>query len=499
MHHDLHLDGCWRPGADGTFTTLDPATGTRLADVAAAGPADVSTAVAVARAAVADGRWAYAPSSRRAQILFQLAQLVDDRAAEIARWETLDTGAPITVTRLFGVPSAVETVRRAATTTLRFSAGRRRAPRTVAVLGGTRFPFTALVRQVTAALVAGDAVVVAPSVHAPLAALLLAELCAEAGLPAGTLGVVTGTPEVAARLAAHPGVDRVVTATFTAATEAVAVVAADADIDDVLSTNPLGGLCGVGRYAVGYRHVDVHASRAEEFLAKLSAAVHELRVGPGRETDTECGPLSTWAALAAVDRHVDAAVAAGAEVVARGHRPDGPLSRGWFHPPTVLLSGHLDPAGAAPDAPVVRVSTWRDRRDLLTCRPPELWNDRIAVWSDDLREANRLATDLRAAQVYVNAGPVVETDTEWKTRAVPVRPRTREPGLIPRGPGSRCTTTLVTASGPQRGTVAVGDDPEPARVSPSGPASWGGQVLAFAARRLRVAQLHPVGWSPPGR
>jgi aldehyde dehydrogenase (NAD+) len=182
------VDGRYVAGGD-PLTVHSPATGERLAEVAAAGPADVERAVAAARRAQVD--WGTLPA-RRARLLFRLAQVVADRARSWPRWRPWTPGArPTSPRRPVHRRRAPALVRR-----LGGQAGVRRLrgrPAPVGVLGVlVAGALPAVVRRVAPALACGNAVVLVPDPDAPLGALVLAEAAAEAGLPDGVLNVVPG-------------------------------------------------------------------------------------------------------------------------------------------------------------------------------------------------------------------------------------------------------------------------------------------------------------------
>ncbi|MEQ8829746.1 MAG: aldehyde dehydrogenase [Alphaproteobacteria bacterium] len=224
------IDGAFRPAKSGkTFTTVNPATGIALGDVAACGADDVDFAVAKARDAFEDGRWSRLPPGDRKAVLLRLAKLMERRRHELSVLESLDSGKPIYDCETIDIPEAIHCLRwhaelidkiydQAAPASDDHMALIVREP--VGVVGLVlpwNFPLLMLAWKIGPALAAGCSVVLKPAEETSLTALMVAELAAEAGLPAGILNVVTGTgPEVGEPLGRHPDVDMI---SFTGSTE----------------------------------------------------------------------------------------------------------------------------------------------------------------------------------------------------------------------------------------------------------------------------------------
>lgn len=224
------IDGAFRPAKSGkTFTTVNPATGTALGDVAACGAEDVDFAVAKARDAFEDGRWSrLAPGDRKA-VLLRLAKLMERRRHELSVLESLDSGKPIYDCETIDIPEAIHCLRwhaelidkiydqTAPASDDHMALIVREAVGVVGLVLPWNFPLLMLAWKIGPALAAGCSVVLKPAEETSLTALMVAELAAEAGLPAGILNVITGTgPEVGEPLGRHPDVDMI---SFTGSTE----------------------------------------------------------------------------------------------------------------------------------------------------------------------------------------------------------------------------------------------------------------------------------------
>ncbi len=216
------IAGSRRLGGSGeTFDVTDPATGETVEQVALAGPADVDAAVAAARAAFPE--WSAAPPVDRSTALTRLAALLDERADDLARTESRQTGKPIRLSTGFDVPGTVDNVSffAGAARALEGKAAaeysgdhtsyvRREAIGVVGSVAPWNYPLQMAAWKILPAVAAGNTIVLKPAELTPLTALMFAEAARDAGLPDGVVNVVTGTGRVAGEaLMGHPDVDMV--------------------------------------------------------------------------------------------------------------------------------------------------------------------------------------------------------------------------------------------------------------------------------------------------
>ncbi len=198
------------------FDVFDPATGARIAQVAQGSASDVDAAVAASRKA--QPKWAALPGHERARVLYALARHVQKRERFLSVLETMDNGKPIRESRDVDVPLVARWFyHHAGWASLTESEFPDTKP--VGVCGQIipwNFPLLMLAWKIAPALAAGCAVVLKPAEHTPLTALAFAEICVEAGVPAGVVNIVTGDGATGAALVAHGGVDNIA---FTGSTE----------------------------------------------------------------------------------------------------------------------------------------------------------------------------------------------------------------------------------------------------------------------------------------
>jgi len=393
---EMYIDGDWVGGDRPSFAVLDPATGSEIARVPVASPADVDTAVSAAHRALPG--WAATAPRERAEVLRRTYELMTARREELAWLISLEMGKPLADARA-EVGYAAEFFRWFSEEAVRIGGELRTAPsganrimtlrRPVGVallLTPWNFPAAMATRKVAPALAAGCTVVLKPAEDTPLTALLLAQLLAEAGTPAGVVNVLTTDrpAEVASSALADPRVrklsftgstgvgarllrqaaDRIVNCSMELGGNDPFIVLDDADLDAAVEGAMLAKMRNGGQACTAANRFLVQESVASVFAEKLAAAMAGLRVGAGTTEKTQLGPLVSRRAVDGVADKVDRSVAAGASVLLGGSRPAGP---GYFYPATVLTDVPRDAPVAieevfGPVAPIIPV---RDETDAL--------------------------------------------------------------------------------------------------------------------------------------
>lgn len=417
------IGGEWHPPAEGGyFTTTDPSTGDALAQVAQGSAADIGAAVAAARRALAP--WQALSPNERARFLYALARLVQKHSRRLAVLETIDNGKPIRESRDIDVPLVARHFYHHAGWAQLLQ---QEFPGTVpcGVVGQIipwNFPLLMLAWKIAPALAAGNTVVLKPAEYTPLTALAFADICSEAGLPAGTVNIVTGDGATGAALVAHPDVDKIA---FTGSTEvgraireATAashkrlslelggkspfVIFEDADLDSAVEGLVDGIWFNQGQVCCAGSRLLMQESIAEKLAGKVRERMKNLRIGPPLDKATDIGAIVAPVQLERIDTLVKRGVADGALC----WQPETAVPlRGLYYPPTLLTGVHPTSVVAQQEifGPVLAAMTFRTPAEATELANNTLYGLAASVWSESVNLALDAAAQIKAGVVWVNS------------------------------------------------------------------------------------------------
>ncbi|MER6631100.1 aldehyde dehydrogenase [Streptomyces sp. NPDC000987] len=435
----LFIDGEFVDAASGAaFDCVSPRNGTVIAEVAEGDATDIDRAVAAARAAFEDGRWARRSPRERRVVLQRLARLVEEHAEELALIEAIDMGKPftdalavdlrVTVQTLDFYAEAIDkTYDEVAPTAEDVLATITREPLgVVAAVVPWNFPLMMAIWKVAPALAVGNSVVVKPAEQSPLTALRLAELAAEAGLPAGVLNVVPGLGPTAGRaVGVHMDIDAVA---FTGSGpvgrrflqyaaesnikqvslelggKSPQIVLPDApDLDRVAEAIATGIFFNQGEVCTGGSRMLVHRSIKDELLEKVLEASRRKRVGDPLEPGVDIGALVESEHMNRVLGYIDIGREEGARTVLGGGRVLTE-SGGYFVEPTVFdqVDPHMRIAQEEIFGPVLSVIEFDSVDEAVRIANGTPYGLAAALWTTDLSTAHRVSRRLRAGTVWVN-------------------------------------------------------------------------------------------------
>ena len=423
--YGLFIGGEFAAAASGGhFSTLNPATEEPLAEVAQAGGPDVDRAVAAARAAY-DGAWGALPGRERAKYLYRIARLIQERSREFAVLESLDNGKPIKESRDVDVPlAAAHFFYYAGWADKLEHAGFGPAPRPVGVAGQVipwNFPLLMAAWKLAPALAAGNTCVLKPAETTPLTALLLAEVIQQAGLPPGTVNVLTGDGATGQALVAHPGVDKIA---FTGSTEvgkeiqravagtgkrltlelggkAANVVFDDAPLDQAVEGIVNGIFFNQGHVCCAGSRLLVQESVADTVLDRLKRRLGTLRLGDPLDKNTDIGAINSRQQL---DKITELSAAGEREGAERWSPPCPIPARGYWFPPTVF-SGVSQSHRIAQEeifGPVLSVLTFRTPEEAVAKANNTPYGLSAGVWTEKGSRIFWMAQRLRAGVVWAN-------------------------------------------------------------------------------------------------
>ncbi len=434
---------------------LNPATEEPIAAVPRGLPADVDAAAQAAHAAFP--AWSRTPAAERGRLLRACAERVRARADDLARQLTEEQGKPLEEARkeigevvrtfLYYAGAATTVLGEIAptdavtTTSLVFKA----PVGVVAAIGPWNYPVSLLAWKIAPALAAGCTVVVKPATETPLAAQAMVAELLDAGLPSGTVNLVTGYGrEIGDALVDHPLIRKV---SFTGSTAVGRRIMARAAAGIKRVSLELGGHCpmivwpdadfsravrdgvrrafrNMGQICNSVNRLYVHRRIAGAYTEAFVEETRTLRIGDGRAPGVDLGPMATRDGLVKTQEHIEDAVARGAHLACGGARPAAiPGTQGYFLEPAVLT-------GVEHSMKVMREETFGPVAPIMVVDDLEqavaLANDTeyglvAYAYTQDLRTALTFVDRLEAGSVGINSVSVASVYAPyggWKASGV---------------------------------------------------------------------------------
>ncbi|WP_310011944.1 aldehyde dehydrogenase [Herbaspirillum frisingense] len=431
------IAGQWRLGGGDRYATLYPATGEPVAYLNAASVADVEEAIAGADHAFRTSGWAQKKPHERAAVLYRVAQLIRERGEALAQMQRLDNGKPISETRNL-VASAAATFQffAAACETLEETLTPMRGDNltmsvyepmgVVAAITPWNSPIASEAQKMAPALAAGNAVVVKPAEVTPLAALELARICIEAGVPAGMISVLPGKGSVIGdAITLHPLVKRVSFTGGTTTGKHIAHIAADkmmpvslelggksptmvfedADLDHAVAGVLYGIFSSSGESCIAGSRLFVARALYDGFMECLAAGAAALRVGDPADERTQMGPLITARHREGIERYVDIGVTDGGRIRTGGVRPQGAqFERGYYYTPTIIegVSNEQRICQEEIFGPVLVAMPFDHEDDLIRQANDSVYALAAGIWTRDYKRAWRIGRAVQAGNVWIN-------------------------------------------------------------------------------------------------
>ena len=423
--YGLFINDEWIDGGDKPVTTISPSTEKPIAEIAHASAADVDRAVAAARHAY-DTVWSRMSGSDRGKYLFRIARLIQERARELAVAETLDNGKPIRETRDADIPLVAAWFFHYAGWADKLEwAGFGPNPTSLGVAGQIipwNFPLLMLAWKVAPALAAGNTVVLKPAETTPLTALLFAEICQQAGLPAGVVNIIPGRGEVAgAALVEHPGVNKIAFTGSTAVGRQIArtvagtdtkltlelggkganIVFEDAAVDEAVEGIIRGIFFNQGHVCCAGSRLLVQENVHDEIVDKLTRRIGTLRLGDPLDKNTDIGAINSKEQLDRITALSNTGESEGAE---RWTLDCEFPSKGFWFRPTVFTNVAASNTIAREEifGPVLSVLTFRTADEAVTKANNTPYGLSAGIWTQNASRMLRVADELRAGVVWAN-------------------------------------------------------------------------------------------------
>ena len=423
--YGLFIDGKFTaPNSRKSFPTLNPATEEKLSDISLADQKDVDLAVKAARKAFTKS-WSKLSGKERGKYLFRIARLMQERAREFAVLETLDNGKPIRETRDVDVPLAVAHFFYHAGWADKLEyAGAGAKPRPHGVVAQVipwNFPLLMLAWKVAPALATGNTVVLKPAETTPLTALLFADICRQAGLPAGVVNIITGDGSTGQSLVNHPDIDKVA---FTGSTEVGKLIAQSAAKLGIPATLELGGkganivfedapideavegiINGIffnqGHVCCAGSRLLLQESIVDDFIDRLKDRMAKIRVGDPMDKNTDLGAINSAAQLSKIKELSHAGSAEGAQIWSA---PCALPNRGFWFAPTIFTGVTQAHRIAREEifGPVLSVLTFRTPQEAIDKANNTPYGLSAGIWTDKGSKILWAARELRAGVIWAN-------------------------------------------------------------------------------------------------
>ena len=431
----LYIGGRYVDAGSGeTFETINPATGEVICEVSLADEVDVARAVESAE----DGfrRWSAINGVERGRILNKAVKILRSRNEELARLEVMDTGKPIQEARAVDVHSGADAIEYYAGLAASlhgehfdlggaFAYTRREPLGVCAGIGAWNYPLQIACWKSGPALACGNAMVFKPAEQTPLTTSKLAEIYAEAGVPAGVFNVVHGLASTGQALSLHPDIAKLSltgevatgrrvmadaartlkNVTMELGGKSPLIIFADCHLDNAVSAAMMANFYTQGEVCSNGTRVFLERSIHGAFLESLLPRVEKLRLGDPMDPETQIGALISAEHLEKVDRYVAAGISEGAKLLCGGEHPADPaLCNGYFIHPAVFDRCTDDMTIVREEifGPAMAVLTFESEDEVIARANDTRYGLAAGVFTRDIQRAHRVIARLQAGTCWIN-------------------------------------------------------------------------------------------------
>ena len=445
MYESKHfINGEFCTSASGSnFPNFNPATGEQIGTINEGGEQEVDLAVKSAQAAM-NGEWGSMTVDDRVDLLYKVADRINERFDEFLQAECLDTGKPYSLARHIDIPrgaanfkvfadmiknvssEAFHTPTPDGTGAINYSVHKPKG--VIGVICPWNLPLLLMTWKVAPALACGNTVVIKPSNETTLTTVLLGEVMNEVGLPRGVYNVVVGRGSSAgAALTQHPQVDAL---TFTGSTPTgeilmkaaavgvrdcslelggknAGVVFADCDMDKAIEGTLRSCFANCGQVCLGTERVYVERPIFDEFVARMKDGAESFTLGRPEDDATDLGPLISQQHQTKVLSYFRNAIDEGATVVTGGGIPDMPedLAGGYWIQPTIWTGLPEDATVVREEifGPVCHITPFDTEEEACRMANDTPYGLAATLWTENVSRAHRVADKLEAGIVWVNS------------------------------------------------------------------------------------------------
>ncbi len=423
-----------------TIQVMNPATGEPITTVPDAGPEDVDRAVRAARRSFEDRRWRGMKVSERERIIWRIGELIEKNREELGMLESLNNGKTYREALRGDIPPAYDIFYYYAGWTRKIYGETipvdgnylnytlREPVGVVGMITAWNYPLLLAAWKVAPALAAGCSMVIKPSELTPLTTFKLAEYCLEAGVPEGVVNVVTGYGATAGEaLARHMDVDKIAftgsirtaRALLKASSESNLkplslelggkspnIIFSDANLERAMKAAFWGIYANKGEVCSAGSRLLIHEKIYDHFVGQLAERARKMKVGPPLDPATEMGSQISQAQLDRILGYIQSGVNEGALLVCGGQRDtEGDKAKGFFVKPTIFaeVKPQMKIAQEEIFGPVLAALRFRDAEEAAEIANATIYGLVSAVWTRDIGVAHRLAQQIKAGSVWINA------------------------------------------------------------------------------------------------
>ena len=435
------------PVSNQWLDNFEPATGQVYSSVPDSNSRDIDAAVTAAANAQPD--WARMPVEERSEILFQLADVIDDHREELVLLESQDNGKPEWLAGMVDIPRCSRNIRHFASTVI--GAGSESHPMTdtinytlrqplgvVGVISPWNLPLYLFTWKIAPALATGNCVIGKPSEVTPMTAFRLSQLCQDAGMPPGVLNVVHGSGvQTGNAILEHPGIKAI---SFTGGTKTgqhvarvVApqlkklslelggknpnIVFADCDYELMLETTLKSSFANQGQICLCGSRVFVEQAVYERFKADFVGKTKELVVGDPRDPNSNLGAVVSKPHFDKIRSCIQRARDEGGTVLCGGQAAivEGRCQAGWFIEPTVIegLPNHCETNQQEIFGPVVTIQAFKSEDEVIKLANQSEYGLASSIWTQNIGRAHRVAEKIETGVVWINCWLVRDLRTPF--------------------------------------------------------------------------------------